>query len=195
MEAALGQSSENADRTLLAGGQVKHTPSTGPQAQIRAPAAHREHRNGLNPAELPERRPTSGQMPRPRKTLCTSSESPARGVQARPRRLQTQRQLVPPGLGDTKEGGRLGQGEPGPSHWREESPPAAWKPGASGVTGVLSRWSAATQGVLERLTVRPPPNTPRPMGPEDLHFLLLPSGRFGQQFHPDEQEGQLGRDC
>ena len=104
MEAALGQSSENAERTLSAGGQVKHTPSTGPQAQTRAPRAHQEHRNGPNPAELPERRPTSGQVPRRRKTCCTSSESPAMGVQARPRRLQTQRQLVPPGLGDTKEG-------------------------------------------------------------------------------------------
>ena len=47
--------------------------------------------------------------------------------------------------------------------------------------------------MVERLTVRPPPDTPRPMGPEDLHFLLLPSGRSGQQFYPDEQEGQLGR--
>lgn len=106
----LGQSSENADRTLSAGGQVKHTPSTGPQAQIRAPAAHQEHRNGPNPAELPERWPTSGQVPRPRKTRCTSSESPARGVQAWPRRLQTQRQLVPP----EGAGGHEGRENPAP---------------------------------------------------------------------------------
>lgn len=120
---ASGRSSENADRTLSAGGQVKHAPSTGLQAQTRAPA------------------PTGS---------TETQRAPCRvGSRLQPRRLQTQRQLVPPGPGGTKEGGHSGCREPGPGRWREESPPAAWKPGASGATRVLSRWPAAAWGVEE----------------------------------------------
>ena len=68
---------------------------------------------------------------------------------------------MPPRPGGMKERGHSGQGEPGPGRWREESPPAAWKPGASGATGVLSRWSAAAWGVGEA------PRTPH--GGEDDH--------------------------
>ena len=85
VEVASGRSSENTDRTLSAGGQVKHAPSTGLQAQTRAPA------------------PTGS---------TETQRAPCRvGSRLQPRHLQTQRQLV---LQGTKEGGHSGRREPGP---------------------------------------------------------------------------------
>lgn len=179
---ASGRSSENTDRTLSSGGQVKHTPFTGPQAQTQAPA------------------PTGS---------TETQRAPCRvGSRLWPRRLQTQRQLVPPRPGGMKERGHSGQGEPGPGRWREESPPAAWKPGASGATRVLSRWRAAAWGMGEA------PRIPRggeadcqastryPQAHRSYPGPTLAAPTFTSSSLPraglvsiclDEEEGQLGR--